>query len=199
MNNNFIPHQPLLIRNATPDDAHAIAPLLLLAMEDIVYRFIGESDWQKGHEFMLHFVSRKHNQYSWQNCIVVEEDGKVIAAVNLYDGAKLCQLRQPVLDHLKTRYSRVIVPEDETGAGEIYIDTLGVVQEKQGCGIGTRLLQYLIDEYCQIQTLGILADEDNPSAARLYMRLGFIPEGHKTLMGKRMMHLIKKSTGTPDV
>jgi ribosomal protein S18 acetylase RimI-like enzyme len=186
MKNEFNLHYPLIIRNATPDDAPAIAPLLLMAMEDIIYRFTDKTD--SGFEFMLHFVSREHNQYSWQNCIVAEEDGKVVAAVNLYEGTRLRELRQPVIDHLNSHYNRNVIPEDETDAGEIYIDTLGVVPEMQGRGIGTRLLQYIIDEY-QRETLGILADEDNPDATRLYLKLGFMVAGTKTLMGKKMVHL----------
>ncbi|HEX2536268.1 MAG TPA: GNAT family N-acetyltransferase [Chitinophagaceae bacterium] len=185
----------MIIRKATVHDAEPIAACLLLAMEDIVYRFIGERDPEKAKAFLLHFAEQENNQYSFRNCWVAEADGEVVAAVNIYDGAQLHALRQPVLDYLETRFARHLEPEDETGAGEIYIDSLGVRPEHQGRGRGTGLLQFLVYEYVQRQkaVLGLLVDPENPGARRLYLKLGFRPAGTKQLLGKRLEHLQCKS------
>ncbi len=181
---------PYKIRKATLNDAEHIATYLLLAMEDIVYRFIGEKDHAKAKAFLLYFAKREDNQYSYQNCWVAE-DGEVMAAVNLYDGAKLDQLRRPVLEYIKMHYNKEPKPEDETQAGEYYIDSLGVNPNYQGKGIGSKMLQFLIDAYVHKhkQTLGLLVDEENPNAKRLYLKLGFKAVGKKVLVGKNMEHL----------
>lgn len=181
----------MIIRRARWNDAEAIATQMLLAMEDIVYQFIGERDTTKAMEFLLHFAARKANQYSWQNCWVGEEEGAVVATVNLYDGAHLGALRQPVLEHLRSHYHNDFQPEDETGPGEYYIDAVGVACNHQGKGIGSRLLQFLVDEYVtkRGQTLGLLVDEENPKAKRLYLKVGFTPVGKRVLFGKWMEHL----------
>ncbi|MCV9933569.1 GNAT family N-acetyltransferase [Flavobacterium sp. LS1R47] len=181
----------MIIRKATIKDSNDIATYLLLAMEDIVYKFIGEENHNKAKEFLLHFIEKENNQYSYQNCFVVEDDNEIIAAVNIYDGAKLHLLREPIAQYVRTHYNKQFNPEDETQKGEFYIDTLGVNPKCQGKGIGSKLLQFLIDEYVtkKQKTLGLLVDEGNPNAKKLYLKLGFKPVGNKTLVGKTLEHL----------
>src|SRR4051794_1546649 len=145
----------MIIRKATVTDSEQIASCLFLAMEDILYKMIGERDPEKGKEFILYFVERENNQYSYQNCWVAEEGKKVMAAVNVYDGAKLQPLRQPVVEYLKKMFGVDLKPEDETKAGEYYIDSLGVNPGQQRRGIGTIMLQFLVEEFVvkQGQTL----------------------------------------------
>ncbi|AYN04011.1 MULTISPECIES: GNAT family N-acetyltransferase [unclassified Flavobacterium] len=181
----------MIIRKATINDSNDIVTYLLLAMEDIVYKFIGKEDYNKAKDFLLHFVEKENNQYSYKNCFVVEDDNEIVAAVNIYDGAKLHLLREPIAQYVRTHYNKNFNPEDETQKGEIYIDTLGVNPKCQGKGIGSKLLQFLIDEYVtkKHKTLGLLVDEGNPNAKKLYLKLGFKPVGVKTLVGKRLEHL----------
>jgi ribosomal protein S18 acetylase RimI-like enzyme len=178
------------IRKANLNDSEFIATHLLLAMEDIVYTFINENNPQKAREFMLHFVQKENNQYSYQNCWVMEQEMKIIATVSLYNGAQLDELRQPVVEHIRNKYKSNFTPEDETQAGEHYIDCIGVSSEHRGKGIGSQILEFLINEY-QGKTLGLLVHEDNPDAKRLYLKLGFKSVGTKMLFGKKMEHLQK--------
>lgn len=179
------------IRKATLQDSESIAAHLWLAMETIVYEFIGENSSEKGMEFLLHFTKRKDNQYSYQNCWVAEDDTKVVAVANLYDGAKLNVLRKPILEYLNKQYNRTIKLEDETQAGEYYLDTLGVDPSQQGKGIGSKILRFLIQEYVEKngKTLGLLVDEDNPNAKKLYLKLGFKSVREIVFVGKTMEHL----------
>ena len=181
----------MLIRKATLHDSEAIASHLLLTMEDIVYKFIGSKDPVAAREFMLHFAVRENNQYSYRNCWVVQDENQVVATLNVYDGAALHRLRQPVLDYVKQRFDRELTPEDETEAGEWYIDSLGVDVNRQGNGIGATLLGFVVEEYTKKnnQTLGLLVDHDNMKAKRLYIRLGFKSAGTKFLFGKQLEHL----------
>lgn len=181
----------MIIRKATLKDAPAIAPLLVLAMEDILYKFINETNYTKAKAFLLHFIAQENNQYSYQNCWLAEEENQIIAAVNVYDGAKLQQLRAPIMEYVKTHYNPNFNPENETQSGEFYIDSLGVAPNQQGKGIGSKLLLFLIDEYViqKQQTLGLLVDEDNPAAKKLYLKLGFKTVGKKTLVGKNLEQL----------
>jgi len=188
----------IFIRKATSNDSESITAYLLLAMEDIVCGFIGEQDLQKAREFLLHFVEKDNNQYSYQNCWVVEDQNmKVIAAINLYNGALLSELRQPIVDYVSSKFNKGFNPEDETQEGEYYIDSIGVNPNQQSKGIGTKVLRFIIDEYVNKlgQPLGLLVDETNPNAKRLYLKLGFKPAGRKVLFGKNMEHLQIKVEG----
>jgi len=192
----------ITIRQANKEDAEIIATYLLLAMEDIVYEFIGEKNRIKAMEFLVYFTERQNNQYSYQNCLVAEAEGEVVAGANLYDGAKLSEMREPISRYIKTRLNRDFNHEDETQPDENYIDSLAVNPNWQGQGIGTRLLEFLINEYVikQHGTLGLLVDEENVSAKNIYFKLGFSPAGKKDLAGKKMLHLqLKGSTESSQV
>jgi ribosomal protein S18 acetylase RimI-like enzyme len=180
----------ITIRKAKPEDSPKVASLISLAMLDIVFGFIGVKSTEKAMDFMTALVSVKGNQYSYENCWVVETENEIIAAACLYDGAKLQKLRKPVMAKIKEMFGRDFQAEDETQAGEYYIDSVGVDPRHQGTGIGTQLLQFLINEYVykRKHTLGLLVDYDNPSAKRLYAKLGFKLARKKPLIGKPMEH-----------
>ena len=179
------------IRKADVNDAEIISTYLFLAMADIVYGFIGEKNPKKARAFLLHFAEKDNNQYSYQNSWVAEDDMNVVAAVILYDGALLNELREPVIEYVRSKFNKDFNPEAETQAGEYYIDSLGVNSNYQNKGIGTTLLKFVIDEYVtrHHQTLGLLVDDDNPNAKRLYLKLGFKSAGKRVLFGKNMEHL----------
>jgi len=181
----------MIIRKATFEDSEFIAQYLLLAMEEIIYKFIGERDPKTAYYFLLHFVETENNQYSYQNCFVAEEENEITGAVSVYDGAKLQELRKPVVDYVRLNFNPDFSPENETQSGEFYIDSLGVSPNHQGKGIGSKMLQFLIDEYVTKNnlSLGLLVEEENPNAKKLYLKLGFKVVGTKTLVGKTLEHL----------
>lgn len=181
----------MIIRKATIEDSKAIATYLLMAMEEILYTFIGKDDSEEAIKLLYHFVPQENNQYSYQNCLVVEKDAEIIAAANIYDGKKLDQLRTPIARYIEQYFHKIFDPEDETEAGEFYIDSLAVHPKHQGKGIGAKILQFIIEDYVyrKKKTIGLLVDQDNPGAHRLYSRLGFISVGKKTLARKTLWHL----------
>ena len=180
-----------MIRKARKQESMQIAQLMLLAMEDIVRAFLGSHNPQQALEFMHVLVQQEGNQYSFENTWVAEQDNQVVGSITVYDGAKLQQLRQPVLSLLSKDYGRNISPENETEPGEFYIDTLAVHPAHQGQGLGTKLLEFVIGYFvCQErQALGLLVDKKNFKAKSLYLQLGFKPVDEKELMGHLYEHL----------
>lgn len=179
------------IRRASSQDSANIANLVIHAMEDIIYSFIGEKSMEKSIVFLTGLIQEKGNQYSFENCWIAADEDDVLAAVIVYDGGKLNELRQPVAERIKIMFNRPLVAEDETEAGEYYIDCLAVNVNAQGKGIGSEILNFLINEYVitQKKTLGLLVDNDNPRARNLYLKLGFQFIKHKSLAGKTLAHL----------
>jgi ribosomal protein S18 acetylase RimI-like enzyme len=179
------------IRKATPQDSPEIATSLLLAMEDIVYRFIGRNSREEATQFLENLIRKENAQYSYENCWIAEIENEIIGVAVVYEGSKLLELRKPVAKEIKSLFARNFNPEDETQTGEFYIDCVGVSPHHQGKGIGSKLFQFLIDEYVykQNETLGLLVDKDNPNAKKLYLKLGFEIVGEKSLAGKEMEHL----------
>lgn len=181
----------MLIRKAKAEESQIISYLILLAMEDIVYGFIEENSFEKAVKWLNSLVKEKNNQYSYENCWVAQLDHEIVAAALVYNGAKLKELREPVAKSIQLKFHKDFNPEDETQAGEYYIDCVGVHPNKQGKGIGSQLFRFLIDEYVykRNQTLGLLVDDENPNAKKLYLKLGFKVVNKKIFAGKNMEHL----------
>ena len=179
-----------MIRPATPTDASAVAPLMFQAMEEIVYKMIGKDHKEEAIALLQKLFEQEDNQYSYKNAWLYEENNTVIGSIIAYDGAHLHRLRAPVLALIRSSYGIDIVLQDETAAGELYIDTLSVLPTAQGRGIGSQLLRHL----CEVSTqpLGLLVDVNNPEAERLYSRLGFEYTNHQELAGGVYKHLILK-------
>lgn len=181
----------MLIRKAKREESKIIANYIFLAMEEIAYQFIGEKSTEKALQFLNNLIEETNNQYSYENCWLVESEHEIVAAALIYDGTRLQELREPVAKKVKVMFNRDFNPEDETEAGEYYIDCVGVNPNQQGKGIGSKIFRFLIDEYVykRNETLGLLVDQENPNAKKLYLKLGFEVVGEKTLVGKKLEHL----------
>ena len=181
-----------MIRFATPSDAHFVAPLMFQAMEEIVFKLIGSQNKEKAIEFLTLLFQQEKNQYSFENTIVFERNDQIVGSLVFYDGAELVSLREPVFALSENFSRRRIVLEEETSAGEIYIDTISVNPQAQGGGIGSQLIGFL-QEYVsknKLGKIGLLVDEKNPQAERLYTRLGFEYVNRLSLAGGSYKHLV---------
>ena len=179
----------LNIRKATANDATLIARVVAMAIGEEGTRHYCGDDYQS----VLEEIARLENsQYSYRNTIIAEIDGKPAGAAVAYDGADLYQLRDVTLRHIFDRTGKTHNIEDETDASEIYLDSIAVMPEYRGHGIGKRLLLALkekaLNEYGK--DLGLLVDFENPDAERLYESVGFERMNVKDFLGHKMWHLV---------
>ncbi|RYG16420.1 MAG: N-acetyltransferase, partial [Chitinophagaceae bacterium] len=130
-----------MIRNAKPDDAKAVAPLIIQAMGELANKFSNTTDAKKTLALFEYFFRQKSNQYSYENALVFEDNGQILGSLNAYDGGKLPELRKNFTDYLRVNNSlKDFHPEEETQAGEFYLDTISVSPSAQGKGIGKQLI-----------------------------------------------------------
>ena len=138
------------------------------------------------------------SQYSYRNTIVAEVNGMPAGAAVAYDGADLYRLRDITLKHIFNHTGKSHIIEDETDASEVYLDSIAVLPEYRGLGIGKRLLLALKEiafkEYGK--TLGLLVDFENPDAERLYKSVGFERMNVKDFLGHKMWHLVVRLQST---
>lgn len=181
----------MLIRKATPAEATFIAEYLFKAMEELTYNFVGRTKVAETKKVLAQLAAQPANQYSYDCTWIVEKEKIIVASANIYDGARLHVLREPVARLVEATFGKKFSPEDETGPGEWYLDCIGVSAAMQGKGVGSLLLDFLIDNYVKKQdgTIGLLVDKDNPDARRLYLKKGFKVVGQKLFGGKQMEHL----------
>lgn len=179
----------LCYRQANPADAPQISTCLFPALES-AFIYFAQSEVKQARNLLTHFISKKSNQYSFENCRTLEVDAKIVAAACVYPGALLHELRRPVLDYIYATSGWRPEIEAETHSGEIYLDSIGVLPECRGRGFGKLLLQNLLKEYSRHGLpIGLLVDETNATAYKLYTRLGFRFVGSRSFMNAPMLHL----------
>ncbi len=181
-----------MIRTARPEDAEAVAPLLILGMGHIAGIFARSDNHADAIPFFREFFLHPANQYSHTHTLVFETEAGIIGSINGYDGAMLHALRQPVLDKLREA-DPTFSPNDETGPGEFYIDCINVDKKHQGKGIGSQMIRALCAHAGALghKRAGLIVDMVNPAAKKLYERLGFEVIGEKDFMGHRYLHMVR--------
>jgi ribosomal protein S18 acetylase RimI-like enzyme len=182
-----------MIRPSVISDAEQVAPLFLLGMGHIAGIFANSERHEDAIPFFEHFFTEPDNQYSYQNTVVFENDRKIIGSITGYDGALLKQLREPILNEIR-KTTPDFLPNDETEAGEFYLDCLNVHPDHQGKGIGKQLILAFCNlgaklGHCHV---GLIVDQENPTARQIYERLGFITIGTRDFMEHTYFHMIKE-------
>lgn len=179
-----------MIRQATCTDAPQLSKLIILAMGELAVKFVNGKAGEEARLFEL-FAAQTGNQYSYENTLVWEDETGVCGMIIGYDGARLHQLRAPFLQHIKLTYGFEQPVEDETQAGEYYIDCLSVLPGQQGKGIGKKLIKALTEEAAVkgYFTTGLLVNKDNAKAKALYSSLGFDVADTRKFMGDVYEHL----------
>ncbi|MDE5740534.1 MAG: GNAT family N-acetyltransferase [Bacteroidaceae bacterium] len=183
---------------ATPEDAPFIAKAVLTAIGDDHVLQMAESKEKISllEDLFTHLAAMGNSQYSFRNALIaVTVDGKRIGAVVSYDGARLHQLRQAFVNEGNRILGWNLSNDDladETSPDEVYLDSLMVLPEYQGNGFGSILIDEAIQKARKVgKPLGLLVDYNNPSARKLYIRLGFKSVGSRPFAGKDMEHLQK--------
>jgi DNA-3-methyladenine glycosylase I len=82
--------------------------------------------------------------------------------------------------------------DDETLAGELYLDSLAVLPEYRRMGIARKLVMTAKKRADRMRLrLGLLVDKDNPDGEAFYTSVGFQYEGDSMWGSHEMKHLIK--------
>ena len=79
-----------MIRPASPSDAIAVVPLIIQAMGKLAQKLTNVEDENVINQILKHFFMQRGNQYSYENTLVFEEEGKRLCLVN----SKVMMMRQ---------------------------------------------------------------------------------------------------------
>ena len=183
------------IQEATEAQASDIAKLIMMAMtDDCCLHFCGEGhgldDFRR---MMTSLVERTDTQYSYRNTLVAMEGQKVTGIAVSYDGGRLHQLRQAFIQaarkYIGKDHSGM---DDETRAGELYLDSLAVLPEYRRQGIAQRLLKATKEkaDAMGLPCVGLLVDQGNSVGEALYASAGFRYANDSHWGGHPMKHLV---------
>ena len=183
------------IREAIKTQAADIARLIMVAMtDDCCLHFCAEGygldDFRR---MMTSLVEREDSQYSYRNTLVAMADMMVVGIAVSYDGGKLHELRQAfiqaAIEHIGKNH---VGMDDETQAGELYLDSLAVLPEYRRQGIAQRLLKATKEkaDAMGLPWVGLLVDKGNSAGEALYASAGFRYANDSQWGGHPMKHLV---------
>jgi DNA-3-methyladenine glycosylase I len=138
-------------------------------------------------------VKREDSQYSYRNTLVAMDDDKLVGVAVSYDGGCLHELRQAFIQAAKEYIGKDHSGmDDETQAGELYLDSLAVAPEYRRQGIAKRLLKATKEKAARmgLPCVGLLVDNGNPAGEALYASVGFRYANDNHWGGHPMKHLV---------
>ena len=170
-------------------DARFIAENVLRALH------IDEAD--DSHIEHLAGVSRREDTlYCWRNSTIALYDGVPAGLMVAYDGARYRRMRDITVPMI-----RIYVGDDyhsmddESCAGEYYLDSLAVLPEFQHRGIASALIQEMLRQCNEagIPLATIAVDPENDTAYSLYTKNGFHKNGQITVFNTTYDRLERKA------
>ena len=183
-----------MIRQAVRSDAVKAVPLILQAIGHIAFVLTGTTDSQEVASILSDFFGREDNRISYQNALVMEEEGELVGVAIFYDGAKARELDAPLerAAAKKSGDSNYCIPT-EPEASKFYLDTLSVSPRCQGKGYGSKLIEAGCDWARKLghHRMALLVEVDHAAAKRLYERLGFCTDYTKRIAGQEYFHMVR--------
>lgn len=182
----MIANAAITIRPATVDDVSLIARNVLDAVGM-------EHPDKEAIDCLAELCRRSDVLYSWANTDIALWGDRPVGSLTSYDGGLYAEMRAKTFSELEKfvglDFSKMSV---ETGPGEFYFDSLAVLPEFRGQGIGTLLMQHGIAKAraLHFSRIALLVDFENPDAMHLYKSLGFKKEGEMYLFSTLYARMI---------
>ena len=183
------------IKNARKEQSPDIARLIMTAMtDDCCLHFCGVGyGLEDFRGMMTMLVEREDSQYSYRNTLVAMDGERLVGIAVSYDGGRLHELRQAFVEAAKEQIGKDHSGmDDETQAGELYLDSLAVLPDYRRQGIARRLLKATKEKADRmgLPCVGLLVDNGNPAGEALYVSVGFRYVNDNSWGGHPMKHLV---------
>lgn len=177
----------LIFRKATIEDAPFVATVMMEAVEIPMME-----DKRTPEDHLVSICQRTDTLYSWQNATIAEVDGVIAGGLIAYEGEGYHDVKVRTFAHVKDFVTfDVDKMDDETQSGEYYLDSLAVLPEWRGKGVGSSLLMRGIEIAQSKNLTPVLAcDPDNTRAFELYRNLGFESTGKLFIFGEWYVKMV---------
>jgi ribosomal protein S18 acetylase RimI-like enzyme len=190
--------QPVLpivqLRDATLDDAPFIARVVLAGIEMLDIDAALPDEQRALFEHLIEISRMDDTLYSYCNTRIAETDDKSVGALVAYDGARYARMREKTFGLVKQTSGMDLSRNAmETGPGEFYLDSMAVLSDNGGKGIGKLLMRDRVD-FALIngfEKITLLVDKDKPRLQQYYESEGFVFGEEMFVFGSWYNKLVK--------
>ena len=178
----------LHFRPARPDDAEAAVPLIYSSGPAAFDYVFGGTAKGTAQDFLHKAFVSGAGQFGYRQHWVGEQDGRVVAAGTALSGEVNLRNMRVAASQIMAFYGplhcwkvlwdglqmeRIVLPPPKR---TFYLAHLGVSSASTGQGIGTQLIDYLLQQGLDagFSSTALDVSAGNPLAQRLYERLGFV-------------------------
>lgn len=179
----------------TPSDAPFLALVVAEALgNDLMSQPMERlpQEEQQRLKMLEHSILQDNTLYNWRNATVAKDtDGTPLGAIIAYPGEGYKEIRDRTFGILQDIIDfDTSAMEDETVAGEYYLDSISVSPLARGKGIGKELLLSAISRAKQLGLTAVLAcDPENTRARALYESMGFKHNGNLFIFGHTYLRM----------
>lgn len=164
------------LRDATSEDAPSIARVVLAGIELLDMDAALPDNQRVLYEHLVGICRMDDTLYSYRNTRIAEVDGCAVGALVAYDGARYAKMREKTFGLVQQTSGMDLNHKAmETGPGEFYLDSMAILSDYRGAGIGKMLMRDRIDFALSngFQKVTLLVDKDKPRLQRYYECEGF--------------------------
>lgn len=185
----------ITIREAVLDDAPFIARVVLAGIDMLEIDAVLPDEQCGIYEHLIDICRMDDTLYSFCNTHIAEIDGVPVGALVAYDGARYAQLRETTFG-LVQQTSGMDLNKNamETGPGEFYLDSMAILSDYRGVGIGKMLIRDRMDFALNngFQKVTLLVDKDKPRLQKYYESEGFVFSEEIFVFGSMYHKLVYK-------
>jgi ribosomal protein S18 acetylase RimI-like enzyme len=164
------------LRDATSEDAPFIARVVLAGIELLDMDAALPDNQRILYEHLVGICRMDDTLYSYRNTRIAEVDDCAVGALVAYDGARYAKMREKTFGLVQQTSGMDLNHKAmETGPGEFYLDSMAILSDYRGAGIGKMLMRDRVDFSLSngFQKVTLLVDKDKPRLQRYYECEGF--------------------------
>ena len=164
------------LRDATSEDAPFIARVVLAGIELLDMDAALPDNQRVLYEHLVGICRMDDTLYSYRNTRIAEVDDCAVGALVAYDGARYAKMREKTFGLVQQTSGMDLNHKAmETGPGEFYLDSMALLSDYRGVGIGKMLMRDRVDFSLSngFQKVTLLVDKDKPRLQRYYECEGF--------------------------
>ena len=182
------------LRDATLNDAPFIARVVLSGIDMLDIDAVLPDEQRAIFEHLIEICRMDDTLYSYCNTRIAETNGNCVGALVAYDGARYARMREKTFGLVKqTSDMDLNCNAMETGPGEFYLDSMAILSDYRGVGIGKMLMRDRVGYAFSngFQKVTLLVDKDKPHLQKYYESVGFAFSEEMFVFGSCYYKLVK--------